>query len=314
MKLNQKIFYRGICNPSAAIALDNSRFIVADDEDNVLRIYDKNRTDSPPLQTIFLKDVFKHEIVDGEDMEIDLEGAAELAGQFFWIGSHSTSRTGDMRLSRHRLFAMQISLDGKGQYQATPSGKIYTRLIDDLMKDSRYADYHFDRAQNRPPKALGGLSIEGLAATHKNELLIGFRNPLAGGKKKDGLLMKGKALLVPLLNPFEIIYGLPAKFGDPIELNLKGQGIRDIVARKKRKFVIVAGPYHENAEAKESNHLYTWSSKSGKLKHLKKMNLHNLNIEAAFFYPGNHTQVHLLSDDGNTARTDEFSSLWLKIM
>ena len=54
------------------------------------------------------------------------------------------------------------------------------------------------------------------------KLRIGFRNPK--NEDKD-------ALLVPLLNPAEIIKkGARAKFGDPLLLNLGGLGVRDMVA------------------------------------------------------------------------------------
>jgi Protein of unknown function (DUF3616) len=309
--------YSGISNPSGAVALNNNLFIVGDDEDNLLRIYDRNVPEKP-LQTIKLSAVFKGLVADGEDLEIDLESAAEIAGTYFWIGSHSSSRTGEYREARHRLLAVTIKPGANGKFTITPAGGIYTTLISDLQDDSRFNTYHFGKAKKTQAKALGGLSIEGLASTPDNGLLIGFRNPLNGGDIKNGRLENGKALIVKLKNPFEVIHGLKAKFADPIELDLDGFGIREITRRKGHKYLIVAGPYHDNIATedhkKEEGKLYKWSSKSGKLNKLKRFELEGYNIEAALFYPGNDDFVQLLSDDGTLEGADNnFRSLTLTL-
>jgi hypothetical protein len=99
---------------------------------------------------------------------------------------------------------------------------------------------------------------------------------------------------------------------------LDGFGIREITRRKGHKYLIVAGPYHENIateeHGKEVGKLYKWSSKSGKLNELKRFDLDGYNIEAAFFYPGNEDFVQLLSDDGTLASADNsFRSLTLTL-
>ena len=308
--------YFGISNPSGAVALNDKLLVVADDEDNILRIYDKNVVDKP-VQTIALSSVFKGKIADGEDLEIDLESAAEIDGTYFWIGSHSSSRTGELRPARHRLLAVTITPGTNGKFSVKPVGDIYTSLIADLKKDSRFDDYDLGKAKKNQAKAVDGLSIEGLAATVNKGLLIGFRNPLIGGKIKKDRLVHGKALVVELLNPFEVIHGVKAKFADPIELDLDGFGIREITQRKKNKYLIVAGPYHENVATDdhkcEESRLYKWSSKSGKLNRLKKFDLDTLNIEAALFYPGNDDCVQLLSDDGKLGSGNGFRSVALHL-
>jgi hypothetical protein len=312
----QEKMYFGISNPSGAIALDNNLFIVADDEDNKLRIYDRNILEKP-VQTIALSSVFKGVIADGEDQEIDIESGAEIEGTYFWIGSHSTSRQGKHRPSRHRLFAVSLKPGANGKYKLSPVGVIYTTLIDDIQKDSRFDAWNLGKSKNTQAKAIGGLSIEGLAATKENGFLIGFRNPLRGGKIKNDRLEGGKALIVELLNPFEVIHGIKAKFADPIELDLGGLGIREITQRKKNKYLIVAGPYHDNNATKdherEKMRLYQWSRKSGKITCLKNIDLGTLTIEAALFYPGNDVDVQLLSDDGKMAKVNGFRSISLTI-
>jgi hypothetical protein len=308
--------YQGIANPSGAVALNPDQFIVADDEDNVLRIYNRNGFDKP-VQVIPLSQVFKGQIADGEDLEIDIESAAEIEGTYFWIGSHSTSRKGEFRPARHRLFAVEIKPEGKGEFKVAAAGSIYISLIDDLIEDSRFAQYRLAKAKTTQAKAIGGLSIEGLAATKNQGLLIGFRNPLSGGKVKKDKLENGKALIVELLNPFEVLHGLKARFGDPLELDLGGFGIREITWRKNNKYLVVAGPYHENiatdSQDREESRLYQWSRKSGKTNHLNKQQLDTLNIEAAIFYPEDDKQVQLLSDDGKLAGDKAFRSVTLTL-
>lgn len=313
----QKASYSGISNPSGAVALNKDLFIVGDDEDNLLRIYDR-KVLNKPMQTIKLSTVFKGSVADGEDLEIDLESAAEISGTIFWIGSHSTSRTGEFRESRHRLLAVKIKPGANDKYVVSAAGEIYTNLIADLQDDDRFYKFHFGKAKKVQAKAIGGLSIEGLASTPDNGLLIGFRNPLSGGDTKQGRLENVKALIVKLKNPFEVIHGLKAKFADPIELDLGGFGIREITRRKDNKYLIVAGPYHDNVATEkhdqEVGRLYKWSSKTGKLNTLKKVDLTGFNIEAALFYSGNDDVVHLLSDDGTLETANKrFRSLMLTL-
>ena len=305
----QEIQYEGMCDASAAVALNTNKFIVADDENNVLKIYDKNVLDKP-LQTVPLSDVFPGEIQEGDDLEIDLEGAAVLDDKIFWIGSHSTSKKGKFRPARHRLFALQIKPDTSGNFTPNRVGKIYTTLVADLEKDTRFNKYKFCEAKAITPKDIGGLSIEGLAATPDGSLLIGFRNPLSGGNVENGRLVGGQALLVTLLNPLEVIEGKEARFGDPIDLDLNGYGIRSIESRNNKEYLIVAGPYHENLGSKdqkrEESRIYLWSDKP---RWIEKIRLNDLNIEAAFFYPqDDKKQVELLSDDGKPNCNKRFRS------
>ncbi|WNB74826.1 DUF3616 domain-containing protein [Methylomonas koyamae] len=292
--------YKGSSNVSGAVALDGNYFVVADDEENRLSVFEKG-----PEQTlkpaIALSKVFDGEIEDSKGCEIDLEGAAAIGNVYFWIGSHSTNKDGERRPSRHRLFALQIQRNAAGEFSGQRYGRIYRTLIDDLILDRRFKPYRLDKAVGIAPKASGGLSIEGLAATPEQSLLIGFRNPLAGGTEKNGRLQDAKALIVPLLNPLNLLQGQTATFGDPIELDLGGYGIRDIAWRQGDEYLIVAGPYHANEDRSEKHRLYLWHS--NKPTHKPKRldaDLGELNIEAAFFFPGQTDWVELLSDDGDT--------------
>ncbi|OAI09687.1 DUF3616 domain-containing protein [Methylomonas methanica] len=289
--------YKGRSNVSGAIALNDRYFIVADDEDNELSVFDR-QAEKALKPAIALSEVFDGEIKDGKHQEIDLEGGARIGDVYFWIGSHSTNSEGDERPARRRLFGTHLTEIEPGKFSAQRYGSIYTQLIADLKQDKRFARYNWEQAERMPPKSKGGLSIEGLAATPEQGLLIGFRNPLAGGDTENGYLKNGKAILVHLLNPLALLQGQAAQFAEPIELNLDGLGIRDIAWRQDHEYLIVAGPYHANEDRQEKHRLYLWDSDSGKLKRLEHIDLGELNIEAAFFFPGQNDRVELLSDDG----------------
>ena len=291
------VTYGGICDASAAVALDSKRFIVGDDNENILLIYDRT-SPAKPAQKIVLSELFPGEIKDGK--EIDVEGAAVIGKKIFWIGSHGTNKLAESKPARQRLFAISVEPGAGGKFVAARVGKIYATLLADLEKDARFKKYHIEKAKATQPKGMRGLSIEGLAATAQGGLLIGFRNPLVGGTEQNGRIVGGKALLVTLLNPLAVIAGKPAQFGDPIELDLGGYGIRSIELRTKDEYLIVAGPYHENdATPREESRLYLWSGKAPAPIAIK---LDDLNVEAAFFYPDDAKQVQLLSDDGKNCR------------
>lgn len=289
--------YKGRSNVSGAIALNDRYFVVADDEDNQLSVFDKD-LEKALKPAITLSEVFAGEIEDDKHQEIDLEGGARIGDVYFWIGSHSTSGKGNDRPARHRLFGIHLIEVEAGEFSARHYGSIYTQLIADLKQDSRFARYNWEQAEHTPPKDTGGLSIEGLAATPAQGLLIGLRNPLAGGASKNGILKNGKAIVVHLLNPLALLQGQAAQFAAPIELDLDGLGIRDIIWRQDNQYLIVAGPYHANKQRLEKHRLYLWDSESGDLKRLEHIDLEELNIEAAFFFPNQDSRVELISDDG----------------
>lgn len=78
----------GMCDASAAIAIDTIKFIAANDEDNYLRVY-KNHDSGPPLQEINANPFL---IPGPPDEESDIEGAAHVGDVIFWITSHGRNK------------------------------------------------------------------------------------------------------------------------------------------------------------------------------------------------------------------------------
>jgi hypothetical protein len=156
-------------------------------------------------------------------------------------------------------------------------------LLDDLLAEQALASYRLRDAAKLAPEVEGGLNIEGLAATPEGKLLIGFRNPIRDGK----------ALVVPIDNPQELLQGARAKFGKATGLDLGGRGIRSI-ERVGDAYLIVAGPFGEGSDFA----VYRWTGAAGDAPNrLSHIDLAGLHPEALFAVPGT-DQVQIISDDG----------------
>ncbi len=278
------IEYPEMSDPSAAVAISGTLFIVASDEDNVLRVYARQNSDAP--QRIDLNSFLRP---DDDHPEADIEGGTRIGDRIFWITSHGRSKEGKVRPSRHRLFATMATVEGD-KVTVVPVGRPYTRLLEDLAQSPALQKYNLESASRKAPESKGGLNIEGLAATPQGTLMVGFRNPIPGGN----------ALIVPLDNPQQIVEGERAKLGTPIELSLNGLGVRSIEYRESRgRYLIVAGPYNDDGEVA----LFGWSGKAFDAAELIPDGAFgDLNPEAMFMYPGDLTAVQFLSDDSARKR------------
>ncbi|MDR7332299.1 DUF3616 domain-containing protein [Roseateles asaccharophilus] len=210
--------FEGLCDASAAVALDARHFIVADDERNTLVVY--RRGEAQRVGEVDLAKFLKAK------KESDLEGAAQLGSRIYWIASHARNSAGELREDRHRFFATEV----RGA-SVEPVGRPYTALQHDLLAHAALAPLLTGAAQ-RAAEAEGGFNIEGLATAADGSLLIGLRSPVP----------QGKAIVVPLLNPAELVDGKgPARFGAVIRLDLGGHGVRSL-ERVGSGYLIAAGP------------------------------------------------------------------------
>ncbi len=298
------LVYSGMADASGAVPVSSNLFLVADDEENILRLYRTDRA-GPPLKEFDMNSFLD---VQGKSKEADLEGAARIGNRAFWIGSHGRNRNGKERENRCRLFATDITISGE-EVTVTPVGSPYRRLVQDLAADPRFDQFHLAEAARLAPKESGALNIEGLAATPEGRLLIGFRGPNP----------QGKALLIPLLNPNDVMAGAPGRFGPAILLDLDGLGIRDM-AYFEGRYLLIGGPYHGGGPF----HLYLWSGPGATPKRLKTGSLGSFHAEALIIYPQlGFGEFQILSDDGklspegvsNRLLSDPaktFRSLWIR--
>jgi len=90
--------HSGMCDASAGAALDEELFLAVNDEDNTLRVY-RNASGGPPVSELNLNAFLE---VQGDSLESDLEGLAQIGKRIFIIGSHGLNREGKERFNRHR--------------------------------------------------------------------------------------------------------------------------------------------------------------------------------------------------------------------
>lgn len=287
-----EFIYKGICDASAAATLDAQHFVVASDEKNFLWIYDRAQEAS-----VGSVPVWEH-LGIGEKDETDIEGAATIGNRIYWISSHGQDKHGDAAPSRHQFFASEFDARTGQMPTLKLVGKAYKNLLKDLIAEQKkFGKYDFAGAAKLPPKAKGALNIEGLAATADGKLLIGFRNPLP----------KGKALIIPLNNPKELIEGganAIANFGEAIELDLGGRGIRSI-ERVGAAYYIVAGPIDDDAPGAKALGflLYKWTGAANvrPVPSLPLPKLDDFHPESLIVPAAN--KLQLLSDDGKRGGT-----------
>jgi hypothetical protein len=277
--------YSGMCDASTALAVGSDRFLVGNDEDNVLRLYQADQP-GPPLAARDITDLLT---LENAKKEADIEGSAALGGSLYWITSHGRNKDGKIKRNRYQLFALALK-EKDGGISLTGVGKPYTHLMEDLLHERRLQRFKLDPLTKdddpaRAPEKNGSTNIEGLCAWRGSQLLIAFRNPIPNGK----------ALLVPLKNPDRVIKGEKARFGDPIELDLGGLGVRSIELWPQRStYIIVAGPFDDNGAFQ----LYQWTGDPARQpERIQGVDLSGLNPEAIVIYPGRN-EIQLLSDDG----------------
>lgn len=303
---DDSVRFSGMCDASAAVALDDVTFIAADDERNTLYVY---RADQPgaPVQTIPWDGYLGIDPERDDHPEVDIEGAAVLDGRIYWISSHGRNKDGKWRPNRHRFFAMSVSKDGS-RWVDTPFGRPYRELAVRLVHDRRMQRLGLDRAlqagedkaESLAPKD-EGFNIEGLCAVpDSGHLLIALRNPRPNNK----------AVLVPLCNPVAVLSeGATPEFGNPIQLDLSFKsgehtfhpGIRSITYfARVGAYLIVAGPHNE----KKVFAVFRWSGKPEDAPQLLCSATDAVNEghafcpEALIVYPED-GRVQTLSDDGS---------------
>ena len=275
--------YFGMCGASASVAVGTNRFLVADDEQDTLRLYEEGKPNPVRLYQLAAQTLSLW-----KSHESDIEAAARIEDKAYWISSHGRDSDGRVSASRHRLFVTRLREDG-GTLSVEPVGTPYTHLLEDLLAAPQLAKYNLAAAAKLSPKKEGGLNIEGLAAMPGGRLLLGFRSPLP----------HKRALLVPINNPGDLASGQKrAVLGIPVELDLRGKGIRDILW-DGNVYWILAG----DAEGNGRFHLSRWKGPGHAARRVDFDFPKPLHPEACAFFPATTAaaagpRLLVLSDDG----------------
>jgi hypothetical protein len=293
------LIYHGTSDASAAVAVSEEMFIVADDENNILRVY-KTKASGLPVSSYDLTQFLG---IEPEHPEADIEGATMIGDRIYWITSHGRNKDGKMRPNRYRFFATSIKIQNE-KVSIRPVGIPCRTLIHSLLKNTDSIQLELERAtrfdaanltkqqrKNLAPKK-DGLNIEGLCASPDGRILyIGFRNPRP----------HSKAIVIALKNARQIIErGKPPVFGTPILWDLGGLGIRSMeYSHFHKAYFIVTGPHNGGPGFA----LYRWSGENDH----PSMLVRELSPDKSSFKPEalvtfkNSAGLLLLSDDGGLA-------------
>ena len=277
-----EVLFTGMCDASAAVALSSRLVLVADDEDNVLRVYDAQRG-GPPSSELDLSTLLRLPTKTKKDgrpaaaPEIDIEAAARVGDRAYFVTSHGRNSRGKLKAERLRFFSTNAPDNGALRLLGEP----YSELLSDLIQEPRLSAFQLESAALLPPKAAGGLNIEGMTARVEGGVWLGFRNPIPAGR----------ALLLPLLNPEALVTGQRARFGAAVTIDLGGLGVRGL-ASWRGHYLIVAGAF----DAANASTLFIWDGDQHATP-LAVPDLQRYNPEALFTAEGR-DEIMLLSDDG----------------
>ncbi|MFI9327272.1 DUF3616 domain-containing protein [Kitasatospora sp. NPDC052868] len=247
-------YLTGSSDASAAVDAGGGYLVVADDESNVLRLYDRNASGAPVRSWDFGSAL-------GVSKEIDIEGAARVGNTIYWTGSLGNNKDGEVKPDRHTVFATTITGSGAGT-QLALAGSYHGLRADliawDQANGNRYG-FAAGAAGGQAPKQIDGFNVEGLefAPGSTTTAYVGFRAPLTPA------VTGGRALIVPVTNFSSLPGGSAhATFGAPIELDLGGLAIRDLRRNAADQYLIVAGSWAADDNS-DPYALYRWNGQPG---------------------------------------------------
>ena len=297
----EALVYRGTSDASAAVAIGKDMFIVADDENNILRVYKTGKGGLP----LFSYDMTEFLGIEPEHPEADIEGATMIDQRIYWITSHGRNKDGRIRPNRYRFVATNIKMEN-GNVIINPVGKPYKTLVHELVKAENMRHLRLDRATRfdateltkKERKKLApkeeGLNIEGLCASADGRTIyIGFRNP----RLVDKVSSRTKTLIIALNNPKQVIEkGRTPIFSEPILWDLAGLGIRTMeYSHFHKAYFIIAGSVDESGKFA----LYRWLGEKERSPILvRRLSQSNFNPEALVTFK-NLDKFFVLSDDGS---------------
>lgn len=304
-------WHTGKADASTVIAIDADNMLVADDEDQTIRLYDRDQSGLPLASFNFTANLGLTDISGGIPREVDIEASAQNGNRIYWLASHSNASSGNDRPNRSRLFATDIS--GAGSSATLSYVGRYDGLKTDLINwDSSGAHglgtNFFGLAASAETGVIpetpdgSGFNIEGLVfAPDDTTAYISFRAPIVPANNRT------KALIVPVTNFASLVSGNPstgpAIFGTPIQLNLGGRGIREIKKNAANEYLIMAG----DAGGAGNFAAYSWTGNPADAPVLRSSVLTGLNPESIVEVPVGlnslsslaAVQVQLVSDNGD---------------
>ncbi|MDW8286988.1 MAG: DUF3616 domain-containing protein [Flammeovirgaceae bacterium] len=297
-------FHTGKCDASTAIAIDTDYMLVADDEDQTIRLYHRSLSGMPAATFDFTSLLN----LSGSS-EVDIEASTRAGNKIFWIGSHSNNTSGAHRPNRERIFVTNVSGTGlgttltfNGYYQYLESDLIAWDNANGHGLGAGALGLAVSAANGVLPEQPNGFNIEGLtfAPNSTTTAYVAMRAPL----------QSNKALIIPVTNfddlPNNNTSGR-SNFGSPIFLDLGGRAIRSIECNAQG-CLIIAGPAGVATGVPPHDfRLYTWSGSPTDVPQLRSADLTALlsggSFESIVELPATlnaNAIIQVLSDNGDT--------------
>ena len=135
------LVFRGASDASAGVAVNENMFVVADDENNILRIYETGKTGQP----VSSSDMTSFLGIEPDHPESDIEDATIVGRRIYWIASHGRNKDGKLRPNRYRFFATDV-LPENQSVKIRPVGKPCETLVHELLKTPAARRLGLDKA------------------------------------------------------------------------------------------------------------------------------------------------------------------------
>ncbi len=254
----QTTWLQGSCDASAMADVGGGYFYVADDENNILRLYNSQFSGMP------LRTVNAEGFANGSE-EYDVEGAtvSDDGKTIYWITSLANSKKGKEKPYRNRAFTTKIN--GSGAEATLTSGAYSEKFRDAMIKFGDDNGWNFSAsasfANSMIPKRIDGFNVEGLTLkTNGNgAAYIAFRAPCVPKKGVPPTSSNRKYAVMATVENFEQIFSGSGKssttpqVGAPVLFDFDGLGIRSI-ERVGDYYVIIAGLFEGGGTPKA----YLW--------------------------------------------------------
>ncbi|MDZ8186393.1 MAG: putative Ig domain-containing protein [Nostoc sp. ChiSLP02] len=304
-------FLTGASDASTATSVGGTFFLEADDENQVLRLYDFSKSGLPITGFDFTSSLgLTQTNSSGVFREVDIEASTRVGDRIFWLGSQSNNDEGNNRPNRDRVFATDVS--GAGASTTLSYAGRYDFLKEDIInwdvtnghgKGANYYGLAASAATNVGSKQSNGYNIEGLQiAPNNTTAYIAFRAPQIPPSGRSNALIVQVTNFASLISANGGTQG-SAQFGAPIELDLGDRGIREIRKNANNQYVIIAGPAGDAGAAPNDFRLYTWDGNPNSQPQLRAARFPaGFNPEGIITIPENLTdtsQIQFVSDDGD---------------
>ncbi len=249
----------GSSDASAVAEVGDGYFFVADDENNLIRLYNMNESGMP------VKEIDVTSMAGGSAAdEFDIEGASvsDDGQTIYWIASLSNSKKGKQKEYRNRVFSTKLS--GSGINASLSAGAYSTKMRDALIAFGDACNWDFSASASYDnsmiPKRIDGFNIEGLTLQKGGgAAYVAFRAPCVPLKGVAPTASNRKyAVMAPVTNFETMLAGsglssINPSFGEPVLFDFGGLGIRAL-ERVGDYYVIIAGLFEGGGHPKA----YLW--------------------------------------------------------